>query len=110
MIAKPVDVQVFVDARLAHRAPDLHHPAEHAQVIVNPVEGAADDLFRVVAKLVIDGDVGIAGDLGPLSADLLKMPEVLGVHFGVGKMIERTQQHAAPGVKRDAAGRCSDGC
>jgi hypothetical protein len=72
-------------------------------VIVNPVEGAADDLFRVVAKLVIDGDVGITGDLRSLGADLLEVPEVLGVHFGVGKMIERAQQHAAPGVKRNPA-------
>ena len=27
------------------------------KVVVDPVEGAADDLLRMVAKLVIDGDV-----------------------------------------------------
>jgi hypothetical protein len=28
------------------------------------------------------------------------MPEILGVHIGIGQMIERAKQHAGPGVKR----------
>src|SRR5436189_6330982 len=55
VIAEPVDIEVLFNARLAHRAPDLHHPAEHAQVVVDPVESAPDNLLRMVAKLVIDG-------------------------------------------------------
>ena len=50
-------------------------------MVVDPIEGTADDLFGMVAKLVIDGDVGITGDLRPLGADLLKMPQVLGVRI-----------------------------
>ena len=32
------------------------------------------------------------------------MPQVLGVHLVVGQVLERPQQHAAPGVERGAAG------
>ena len=45
VIAVPVDVLVALQPRFAHRAPDLHHPAEHAQVVIDPVERAADNLF-----------------------------------------------------------------
>jgi hypothetical protein len=42
MIAKPVDELVAGDARLAHRRPDFDHPRERAEVLVEPVERAAD--------------------------------------------------------------------
>ena len=58
----------------------------------------------MVAKVVIDGDVRIAGELGALLADGLVDPEILGVHRVVGFVLERPQQHAAPCVKRGAAG------
>ena len=83
MIAEPVDVEILLDARLAHRAPDLHDPAEHAEMIVDPVEGAADDLLRVIAELMVDVDIRIARDFSPFGADLLVMPEILGVHLRV---------------------------
>ena len=101
VIAKPVDIEIFFQSGLAHRAPDLDHPAEHPEVIVDPVERAADDLLRVITELVIDGDVRVAGKLAALRADALVVPEILGVHLRVRQMIERTQQHAAPGMERD---------
>src|SRR5689334_2310558 len=41
VIAKPVDELVVGDARLAHRRPDLDHPREESEVLVDPVERAA---------------------------------------------------------------------
>ncbi len=74
------------------------------EVLVDPVERAADHLLRVVAEFVEDRDRRIAGELRPLGADLLVVPQVLGMHLGIGEMIERAQQHAAPRVERHAAG------
>ena len=42
MVAEPVDVLVVGDAGLAHRRPDLDDPGEHAEMLVDPVERAAD--------------------------------------------------------------------
>ena len=83
MIAEPVDELVIGDARLAHRRPDLDDPREHAEVLVDPVERAADHRFRVIAELVIDGDRRIAGQLGALAPGRLVEPEILGVHLVV---------------------------
>src|ERR1700751_3969220 len=104
MIQEPVDVGILLEPCFAHRAPDLDHPAEHPEMVVDPVERTADHLLGGIAKLVIDGDVGIAGQLGSLRADSLVMPEVLGVHLGVGQMIEGPQKDAGPGVKGHPAG------
>ena len=103
MIAKPIDEKILVDPRLPHRAPDLHDPAKHAQMLVDPIEGSADDLLGVVAEFVIDGDVRVARPISAFGADLLVMPQVFGVHFGIGQMIERAQKHAAPRVESHAA-------
>src|SRR5262245_15540717 len=75
VIAEPVDVEVLLDARFAHRAPDLDHPAEHAEVIVDPVERPTDDLLGVIAELVVDRDCGVARQLGALRADALVVPQ-----------------------------------
>jgi hypothetical protein len=45
VVAEPVDVLVVLDARFPHRAPDLDDPAEHAEVIVDPVEHAPITCF-----------------------------------------------------------------
>src|SRR4029453_614433 len=63
VLAEPVDEFVIGGAGFAHRRPDLDDPAENAQVLVDPVERAGDDGFRVIAKLVIDGNVRISGEL-----------------------------------------------
>src|SRR6266571_7240764 len=88
VIAKPIDVEILFEPGLAHRAPDLDHPAEHPEVVIDPIEGAADDLLRVISELVVDGDARIAGELGALRAHALIVPEILGMHLSVGQMIE----------------------
>ena len=74
------------------------------EVLVDPVERAADHRLRVIAEFVIDGDRRIAGELGALAARRLVEPQVLGVHLVVRHVLERPQQHAAPRVERRAAG------
>ena len=83
VIAKPVDVRILLEPGLAHGTPDLDHPAEHPEVVVDPVERAANDLLRVIAELMVDGDIRIPRDFSPFGADLLVMPEILGVHLRV---------------------------
>ena len=105
MLAIPLDELVLVDAGRALRAPDLHRPREDAEVVVGPVvERAGDDLLRVIAEVVIDRDVRIAGDLGALRAELLVGPQVLGGQRVVGLVRVRPQQHAAVGVEEHRAG------
>ena len=103
MLAVPVDEVIALDSRFLHRRPDLHRPEELPEVLVGPVEPAGDDSLGVVFEIVKDRDVRIAGQLSPFRADLLVVPQVFTVHFGVGQMIERTQQYSAPGVKRHSS-------
>ncbi len=73
-------------------------------MLVDPVERAADHILRVVAEFLVDGYRRIAREFGALGAHPMVVPEVLGVHLVVGEMVERTQQHAAPGVEGHASG------
>src|SRR5438270_397489 len=76
VLAIPLDRLPILDSRDSLRTPDLDRPGEDAEVIVHPiVEDAGDDLLRMVAEVVEHRDVGVAGDFGALSADLLVGPE-----------------------------------
>src|SRR5437867_1908946 len=100
MVAEPIDVQILFDPSLAHRAPNLDHPTKDTEMIVDPVERPADHLLWVVTEFMVDGNARVAGELAAFGADLLKLPQIFGVHLGIGQMIERPQQDAAPGVER----------
>ncbi len=104
MVAEPVDVLVAFDAGLAHGRPDFHDPGKNAEVLERPQERRADDRLRVVAKIVMDGNGRIAGQLGALLPDGLVNPQVFGRHRVVGLVVEGTQQHAAPRMEGGAAG------
>ena len=78
-------------------------------MFVHPVvQRPGDDLLGVIAELVEHRDVGIAGQLGALGADLLVGPQVLDRKRVVGHVRVRPQQHAAVGVERDRAGDVAD--
>ena len=78
MLAIPLDKLVILNPRLLLRAPQLYHPRKHPQVVIHPiVEHARNDLLGVVAKVVVDGNGRVAGDLGALFSDLLIRPQVL---------------------------------
>ena len=103
-MAIPVYVFIVLDARLALRAPELHRPGEAAQLLIKPVvEYPGDHLFGVIAKVVIDLDVGVAVDLAAPLADLLIGPKVLDGKALVILMAIRPQKNAAEGVEADAA-------
>ena len=103
MIAEPLNVLVTGDASLAHRAPDLDHPGVRTEHGVEPILSARDDFFRVIFELVEHADRRIAGQLLALLALRLEHPQILRRHFVVGLGTEGPQQHAAPGVKEQAA-------
>src|SRR5437667_3767697 len=104
MVAERIDVQILIDTGRAHRAPDLDYPAEDTEMIVDPVERPADHLLWVVTEFMVDGNIRVPGELAAFGADLLKLPQIFCMHLGIGQMIERAQQDAAPGMERDASG------
>ena len=53
----------------------------------------------MITEVVIDGDIGIAGDLRALRTDLLEGPQVLDRELFVVAIIVGAQQHAAVGVE-----------
>ncbi len=101
VLAVPVDPVVVGDAGLAVRRPQLHGPEQRAEVLVEPVLGAGDDLLRVVLEIVEDADRRIAGELGAEFAETLVDPQVFGRHVGVGLRAHRPQDDAAVGVEAD---------
>jgi hypothetical protein len=52
VLAVPLDPLVVGDAGFLVRRPDLDRPEQRAQVLVDPVLRAGDDLLRVVLELV----------------------------------------------------------
>ena len=102
VIAEPVDPLVIVDTGFLLRIPDLDGPRVHAEVLVDPVEGARDVLLRVVLELVPDADRRIAGQFLALAAHGLVGPQVFGGQRVVGRMAERPQQHATERVQAGA--------
>ena len=81
--------------------PDLDHPEQRAEVLVDPVLGAADDVLRVVLEVVPDADRRVAGELRADLAEALDRPQVLRDHVVVALGPHRPQDHAAVGVIAD---------
>ena len=105
VLAIPVDELVLVDAGLALRAPELDRPGEQAEVVVQPVvEDAGDHFLGVVAKVVEDRDVRVAGELGALLRRSSGRSKSSAGKVVVRLVAVRAQQHAAIGMERDAAG------
>ena len=104
MLAQPLDEVVVGEAGLALRAPELGRPGVHAEVVVDPVVGAAlDRLLRVVLEVVEDGDGGVAGQARRLLADQLERAQVAGREVVVVVPGVRPQVDAAEGVVGDVA-------
>ena len=101
VLAVPVDPVVVGDAGLAVGRPQLHRPEQRAQVLVDPVLRAGDDLLRVVLEVVVDADGRVAGELGAQRAQALVDPQVLGRHVVVALRAHRPQDHAAVRVEAD---------
>src|SRR5262249_19733409 len=64
MLAIPVGVVIALDPRLPDRRPDLDRPDALAEVLVDTVEAAGDDIIGVVFEVVEDRDVGVSRELG----------------------------------------------
>src|ERR671911_2039595 len=72
VVAEPLDLLETFDSRLSLRAPELGRPREDAEVVIEPVIGAAlDRLLGVVLEVVEDRDRGVARELGRLLAQEL---------------------------------------
>ena len=104
VIADPVDEVVVLEAGRALRAPELGHPRERAEEVVDPVDvAAADDHLRVVLEVVEDRDRRVAGEPRRLLADELERAEVDRREVVVRAAGVRAQVHAAERVVADVA-------
>ncbi len=101
VLAEPVDPLVALDVGRLVRRPDLDHPEQRAEVLVEPVLRAADDFLRVVLELVPDAHRGVAGELLAERGETFEGPQVLGDHVVVAGRAHRPQDHAAVGVEAD---------
>ena len=101
VLAVPVDPLVVGDAGLPVGRPDLDHPEQCAQVLVDPVLRAGDHFLRVVAELMPDAGRRVAGVLGAERAEAFEGPQVLGHHVVVAHRAHRPQDHTAVGVVAD---------
>src|SRR5579875_386337 len=85
--------------------PYLYRPGEEAEMVVHPVVPyPRDHLIGVIAKVVIDAYVRVAGKFSPLLAYCLKDPKVFRRHRIVGLCAVRAQQHPSIGMAGESAG------
>src|SRR5215203_3879855 len=91
-VAEELDKVLHLDTGGPRHGPELDRESEDTVGIVSPiVEGAGYGLLRVVAEIVVDGDVRVACDLcAPLTERLENSEVVLG-HLVVGSVGVRPQ-------------------
>mmetsp|Transcript_15759 Transcript_15759/g.43575 ORF Transcript_15759/g.43575 Transcript_15759/m.43575 type:complete len:491 (-) Transcript_15759:12-1484(-) len=99
--AVPVDPLGVLDAGLLVGRPQLDHPEQRAEVLVDPVLGAGDDVLGVVAEVLVDADGRVAAVLFAQGRELLEQPQVLGRHVLVAAGAAGAQDDAAVGVEAD---------